>query len=217
MENGVISPGVKQSFTWSTPFFDVTFVDIKSKRGMTNITYVMQDFGFEMSSQTHSQHPHYTLPVFTWLGPDVSDVSHGIGCERDKSTPCTLSWLWSQPSSWYWQHCLLSLASDTISSEIPSLLWGASEILPSAPQPKDSTMPLSRCGHSWPHSSISPHSSTHSISDSHRRHNPPHSTSQSRKDLCVSSENMDMEAGIFGPNSYPIEHLIILIEKNLES
>ena len=26
-------PGVKQTFTWSTPFFDVTFVDIKTKKG----------------------------------------------------------------------------------------------------------------------------------------------------------------------------------------
>lgn len=33
MESDVISPEMKQSFTWSTPFFDVTFVDIKSKKG----------------------------------------------------------------------------------------------------------------------------------------------------------------------------------------
>ena len=33
MESEAIDPKVKQSFTWSTPFFDVTFVDIKSKKG----------------------------------------------------------------------------------------------------------------------------------------------------------------------------------------
>ena len=33
MESEVLKPGVKQTFTWSTPFFDVTFVDIKTKKG----------------------------------------------------------------------------------------------------------------------------------------------------------------------------------------
>ena len=33
MESEVLKPGVKQSFTWSTPFFDLTFVDIKTKKG----------------------------------------------------------------------------------------------------------------------------------------------------------------------------------------
>ena len=26
-------PGVGQTYTWSTPFFDLTFVDIKTKKG----------------------------------------------------------------------------------------------------------------------------------------------------------------------------------------
>ena len=33
MEGQLVRPGVKQTFTWSTPFFDVTFVDIKTKKG----------------------------------------------------------------------------------------------------------------------------------------------------------------------------------------
>ena len=37
MENELIRPGVKQTFTWSTPFFDVTFVDIKTKKGINKI------------------------------------------------------------------------------------------------------------------------------------------------------------------------------------
>ena len=214
MENGVISPGVKQSFTWSTPFFDVTFVDIKSKRGMTNITYVMQDFGFGMSSKHTLNIP--TIPSqFSLDWAQMCQMCHMVLVVKEIRALLVLC-----PDSG------LSLTPDD--GSIVSCTWHLTrshlrypvyyeEHRRYYPQPKDSTMPLSRCGHSWPHSSISPHSSTHSISDSHRRHNPPHSTSQSRKDLCVSSENMDMEAGIFGPNSYPIEHLIILIEKNLES
>jgi hypothetical protein len=33
MESCVPKSGVKQMFTWSTPFFDVQFVDIKTKKG----------------------------------------------------------------------------------------------------------------------------------------------------------------------------------------
>ena len=40
MESKVISPEVKESFTWSTPFFNVTFVDIKSKRGKHLVSHM---------------------------------------------------------------------------------------------------------------------------------------------------------------------------------
>ena len=42
MEGQLVRPGVKQTFTWSTPFFDVTFVDIKTKKGNRKLNKGLQ-------------------------------------------------------------------------------------------------------------------------------------------------------------------------------
>ena len=57
MESEGVRPGVKQTFTWSTPFFDLTFVDIKTKKG---------------NNCDSSSHPH-SDPAITEL--DTGDVA----------------------------------------------------------------------------------------------------------------------------------------------
>ena len=73
MESEVISPEVKQSFTWSTPFFDVTFVDIKSKKGKC-LVFRLSILGINFI---------ITVQFPTANGPDGLMLYHhhcGIGC-----------------------------------------------------------------------------------------------------------------------------------------
>ena len=51
MESEVLKPGVKQTFTWSTPFFDVTFVDIKTKKGRIELLTGIPTDGFSLYSR----------------------------------------------------------------------------------------------------------------------------------------------------------------------
>ena len=62
MEGEVLRPGLKQSFTWSTPFFDVTFVDIKTKKGISLkfVSITRPSNRLDISSALGSSN-HYTL------------------------------------------------------------------------------------------------------------------------------------------------------------
>ena len=59
-------PGVKQTFTWSTPFFDVSFVDIKTKKGIHWVHQIKILFSLYTNSQIFEWRVHLKNTELEW-------------------------------------------------------------------------------------------------------------------------------------------------------